>query len=79
MHGHLNVRLHKKFFPKTCPVHGLHSLSNCDDIISLKGRYKQGDASVMVSILVGNNIGHCGRRVCVNMCLILNGYRDVAV
>ena len=59
-----------------CPVHGLHNLSNCDYVISLKGQYKQGDKSGRVSILVGNNIGHYERRVHVNLCLILNGDRD---
>jgi hypothetical protein len=31
------------------------------------------------SILGGDSIGHCEKKVNMNMCLILNGYRDRAV
>ena len=40
----------------------------------------QGEAGGKVSILGGDRIGHCEKKkVNMNMCLILNGYRDGAV
>jgi hypothetical protein len=39
----------------------------------------QGDLGERVSILVGDSIGHCERKVHMNMCLILCSYRDRAV
>jgi hypothetical protein len=40
-----------------------------------------GDSGGKVSIFVGDNIGHFEKKkdVHMNMCLILNGYRDRAV
>ena len=41
--------------------------------------YIQGDSGGKVSIVGGDNIGHCEKNVHMNMCLIVNGYRDTAV
>ena len=41
--------------------------------------YIQGDSGGKISIVGGDNIGHCEKNVHMNMCLILNGYRDTAV
>jgi hypothetical protein len=38
------------FVPRRYPVHGLHSLSNGDDVISVKGQYKQDDTSGRVNV-----------------------------
>ena len=44
------------------------------------GWYIQGDSGGKVNIFGGDSIGHCEKRkVCTNMCLIVNGYRDTAV
>jgi hypothetical protein len=39
----------------------------------------QGDVGGKVNILRGDNIGHCEKNVNMNMCLILNRYRDRAL
>jgi hypothetical protein len=39
----------------------------------------QGDSGGKVTILGGDSIGHCEKKVHMNMCLLLNGYRDRAV
>jgi hypothetical protein len=39
----------------------------------------QGDSGGKVNILEGNSIGHCEKKIYINMCLILNDYRDRAV
>jgi hypothetical protein len=39
----------------------------------------QSDSGGKVNILAGQSIGHCGKKVHVNMCVILNGCRYVAV
>jgi hypothetical protein len=37
----------------------------------------QDDSGGMVNILGGDSVGHCGeKKVCLNMCLIVSGYRD---
>jgi len=36
----------------------------------------QGDTGRMVNILGGDSVGHCGKKVSLNICLILNSYRD---
>jgi hypothetical protein len=42
--------------------------------------YIQDDAGEKVNILGGDNVGDCERKkVYMNMCLIVNGYRDRAV
>jgi hypothetical protein len=38
----------------------------------------QGDSGGEVNISVGDSNGHCEKKVHMNMCLILNGYRDRA-
>jgi hypothetical protein len=39
----------------------------------------QGDSWGKVSILGGESIGPCEKKVHMNMCLMLNGYQDTAV
>jgi hypothetical protein len=39
----------------------------------------QGDSRGKINILRGDNIGHCEKNVTMNMCPILNRYRDRAV
>ena len=34
----------------------------------------QVDSGGMVNILGGDSVGYCGKKVRVNMCLIMNGY-----
>jgi hypothetical protein len=38
----------------------------------------QGDSGEKVTIFGGGSIGHCERKIRINMCLILIGYRDIA-
>jgi hypothetical protein len=39
----------------------------------------QDDSEGKFNILRGDSIGHCEKKVHMNMCVILNGYRDRAV
>ena len=39
----------------------------------------QGDTEENVNILGSDGIGHCEKKNCMNICLIINGYRDRAV
>ena len=39
----------------------------------------QGDSGKKVSILGGDNIGHDEKELHTNVCLILNGYPDIAL
>jgi hypothetical protein len=39
----------------------------------------QGDSGGKINTLGGDGIGHCEKTVSINICLILNGYRDRAV
>jgi hypothetical protein len=39
----------------------------------------QGDSGGKVNVLGDDSVGNCDKKVHVNMCLILNGYRDRAV
>lgn len=69
------------------------TLKNCNNLTSWKlvyffqlivlGHHQvyhvQGDSGGEVSVLGGDNIGHWEKKVCLNICLILNGYRDIAV
>ena len=51
---------------------------HCTEVVT---QYKiQGDSGGKVYILGGDSIGHCEKKkVYLNMCLILNCYRDRAV
>jgi hypothetical protein len=42
-------------------------------------RYTQDDSGEKVCILGGDNVGHCETEVHTRICLIPNGYRDIAV
>jgi hypothetical protein len=39
----------------------------------------QGDSGGKINILGGDSVGNCEKKVHMNMCAILNGYRDTAV
>jgi hypothetical protein len=47
--------------------------------VSLLRLHIQSDSGGKVNILGGESIGHCEKRVHMNMCLIVNGCRERAV
>ena len=59
-------------------LHVLAVLSHPQAVYSLCVHI-QSDSGGKLIFLGGDSIGHCVKKINVNMCLILNGYRDRAV
>jgi hypothetical protein len=47
--------------------------------LNIHSMYIQGDSGAKINILGGDSIGHCEEKVSMNICLILNGYRNRAL